>query len=108
MKTFKGTKGNWQKTNENTKMLGIFKLDGNVISNIARLDARQVITAEDHANFKLIAAAPELLEALQESNEWLKKLLPFISEEMNEAWKHGIDKNEKAINKALGNENKKN
>lgn len=90
MKEFKGTPGPWT-----GKDVGVAKQDD------ARLQLGFVMTIDEKrrdecgANAKLIAAAPELLEALQETihevGHWLSTQKPELKEKI-----------ESAINKALG------
>jgi hypothetical protein len=90
---FKGTKGEWSVEQE----LGY---DCDVIyegGEICWLGLSDVIDEEKIANAKLIAAAPELLNALQNS---LSALLSLTGNPKNE-WEE-VKQAEEAINKALG------
>lgn len=86
MKEFKGTPGPWVNVGgwvdaENTRRITICKM-----GQITKETTEQI----QDANADLIAAAPELLEALQE--------VVRISDRKHDAW----DKAKSAINKALG------
>ena len=101
MKTFKGTKGEWKYqvnarrilfTNPNMDLW--FKQSDNNFDNTKD---------EVLANANLIESAPELLDALKISNIWFEKILPvFTGTEYYTVIQAGIERNNKAINKALG------
>ena len=59
------------------------------------------LTEENEANAKLIAAAPDLLEALNELNDWVKKLDTFSTNDNKAGLYDAVKKAEKAIEKAL-------
>jgi hypothetical protein len=92
MEKFKGTSKSWVSfKNEDDANYLIQSNDG---YNLAYVTATYVCDEETKANAKLIAAAPELLKALQESQKYLVELGTTES---------GIayHKNMQAINKAL-------
>lgn len=69
MKEFKGTKGPWRVSEKRGDMIDIRHGDNSIGAmslNLARVTARQCWASEAEANAKLIAASPDLLEALQE------------------------------------------
>lgn len=92
VKEFKGTKGKWVWVNDNLK-----NDEGKLVITHPNLTSQ---TEKANANAKLIAAAPDLLEALQKVKELHKKHYKFHSigqgfiEEADEVI-------QKAINKAL-------
>ena len=94
MKEFKGTKGEWSVSQELGFELDVIHENG----DICWLALSEEPLQEKLANAKLIAAAPELLEALLEIKKILKKEWPkqewddFANEETSFT---------KAINKAL-------
>ena len=69
---FKGTKDEWVVSKENPKM--VLTISGGYKPNAMMLTS--VSKEEMKANAKLIAAAPELLEALLEVKEILQKAWP--------------------------------
>lgn len=104
-KQFKGTPGPWFEHREGFSTVYIeAKLRDGVIQEVAACGPTEAGESSQLANAKLIAAAPELLEALQ----WIiNNSDPFRSAlEMN----HNVDGEAlyenavKAINKALGEE----
>lgn len=91
MKEFKGTKAKWKLDRVRCRVVAI---DGRrSIANTSVYDDRTEATdLENEANAKLIAAAPELLEALQDLVEWVK---------MGDHEKEFLEAAEAAISKAL-------
>ena len=85
---FKGTKGEWKVKRERGYDIDITNRDG----DICWLGLSEFIDETKLANAKLIAAAPELLEALQ-------TCLRRIKNESHEPF--AIIEAQKAINKAL-------
>lgn len=94
----KHTKGEWgYKKFDVTKVQYSYVIqssNGDTICKMLRDDSDNVIT--EGANAKLIAAAPELLEALIECLGGVKEL----NGEFQEGWDETIEKAENAINKA--------
>lgn len=114
MKEFNGTRGEWKLnrrySDEHGKILFITIVDEDN-RNVVEAKGHEMINAECMANAQLIAAAPELLDALIETDKDLCVL------EVNMAQIEKIDsradgmttlvsewrnRNKKAINKALG------
>jgi hypothetical protein len=99
MEEFKGTKGKWKA--ENLKGYPRFSDKPKVVNEDGRLIAEMGggdITRVE-ANAKLIAAAPELLEALQSLIDPLTGMVvDFIAQEIGSAKAYAI---EKSINKSL-------
>ena len=95
MKKFKGTPGPWRVSEKHGDLIDI-RYNNNGIGaislNLAHVVARQSWLKEAEANAKLIAAAPELLEALQFIINDCSRMIP----------KRAEDKAIAAINKALG------
>ena len=98
MKEFQGTTGPWRVSEKRGDLIDIRHNSngiGAISLNLAHVVARQSWLKEAEANAKLIAAAPELLEALQETihevGHWLSTQKPELKEKI-----------ESAINKALG------
>lgn len=95
MKWFKGTPGPWRVSEKRGDLIDIRHNSngiGAISLNLAHVVARQSWLKEAEANAKLIAAAPELLEALQFIINDCSRMIPKCAE----------DKAIAAINKALG------
>lgn len=107
MREFKGTKGEWYYDSD-TQTIGtghVYEGGRSYLDGVFVATAHgRIPEAERDANGELIAAAPDLLEALQ-----------LISDELTQAWNEGklphdcttaktVQKMNKAINKALGEE----
>jgi hypothetical protein len=106
MKEFKGTKGDWEI--DYSRILGgdceivsieVSNTDSKKVCNIWKKDAHRNDQNQDYstskANAKLIAAAPDLLEALQEM------VLVFNRDDNDNAQHIRVGNAEKAIEKAL-------
>ena len=110
MKQFKGTKGFWT-INKTLIELEVVDEEGSEFEAIDILseDMRNIIlvptdvgSEQAEANAKLIAAAPELLEALKDAREeieWLLKQMPKPPE--NYSADVVLKRIEKTINKSL-------
>ena len=99
MKEFKGTPGPWRVSEKHGDLIDIRHNDngiGAISLNLAHVVARQSWSKEAEANAKLIAAAPELLEALQ------KLLRKAYKQNWNDAYPEETQSAQAAINKALG------
>ena len=95
MERFKGTPGTWRVSEKRGDLIDIRHNSngiGAISLNLAHVVARQSWLKEAEANAKLIAAAPELLEALQFIINDCSRMIPKCAE----------DKAIAAINKALG------
>lgn len=104
MKEFKGTPGPWRVSEKRGDLIDIRHNNngiGAISLNLAHVVARQSWLKEAEANAKLIAAAPELLEALQ---ELISGYEDREKSGMFDMLVHGdlIEKANSAINKALG------
>lgn len=91
MDNWKGTKGEWTITKTTDNRIQIGKPDVDIWVD---LPSNGIPQKEAEANANLIASAPELLKALQESQKLLAELGTIKSGE-------AYYKNMKAINKAL-------
>ena len=96
MKIFKGTPGPWFEHREGFSTVYIeARIGGGMIQEVAACGPCDKGSEQQSANAKLIAAAPELLEALQftihDIGYWLSTQKPELKEKI-----------ESAINKALG------
>lgn len=87
MEDFKGTKGNWSYSKET----GTIRGEGGLVAELL------INGSEDH-NGTLMAAAPELLEALKLAEKAMAEGRKVIYPE----WYGAINKSRSAINKALG------
>lgn len=100
MKQFKGTPGAWRVSEKHGEYIDIRHNNdepGAISLNLAKVVARQSWVKEAEANAKLIAAAPELLDALQ-------KALPHVRNQatVDTAAFYMLEKMHGAIAKALG------
>ncbi len=98
---FKGTKGEWIISWRNSDLVEVKSLES-INKPICELDSyyfsKRVFNYQElEANAKLIAAAPELLEALIECLDATKEL----NDEHQDGWDDTIEKAERVINKAL-------
>lgn len=99
---FKGTPGPWRVSEMRGDLIDIRHSDegiGAISLNLAHVVARRSWLSEAEANAKLIAAAPELLEALIEARVWVQGW--NAAHESEESYKALIMCN-KAIDRALG------
>ena len=93
---FKGTQGEWLFNDLEMKIKGSGDIEGlTVIANVSpKMNYSRGMTTQI-ANAKLIAAAPELLEALQEMVRMYESVQPAGG------WQGQYDNSVSAINKAL-------
>ena len=93
MKEFKGTKGEWKISGERYSNRAMIHLgDNRCAVDLWRLETSDITIIQLEANAKLIAAAPDLLEALQSA-------IPHLEQY---ATKVALPKALAAIIKALG------
>ena len=93
MKIFKGTPGPWFEHREGFSTVYIeARIGGGMIQEVAACGPTEKGSDAQSANAMLIAAAPELLEALQFIINDCSRMIPKCAE----------DKAKAAINKALG------
>ena len=90
---FKGTKGNWEFENVTTHNGDFYKVKSDNTTSICNVTTRNQEQAQ--ANAKLIASAPELLDALQLLVSQLE------NEHLSEYCEPLIDKAKQAIEKSL-------
>lgn len=100
-KEFKGTKGEWIFDDIDMKIKGTGDIEGRtVIANVSpKMNYSRGMTTQC-ANAQLIAAAPELLEALLSLMDGVANLPPLVAIDgvLKTEWEQGL----RAINKALG------
>lgn len=100
MKQFKGTQGAWRVSEKHGEYIYI-RHDNNepgaMSLNLAKVVARQSWVKEAEANAKLIAAAPELLDALQKALQHVRNQAT-----VDTAAFYMLEKMHGAIAKALG------
>ncbi|MBO0323494.1 hypothetical protein J0X14_14390 [Muricauda sp. CAU 1633] len=94
MEEFKGTKGEW-KENQSEVYSSIYK-NGEPFDLVKVASLVQINPDETKANAKLIAAAPDLLEALKDVYDLLEEHQP------NWYLRKHFNKMESALTKALG------
>lgn len=92
MKEFKGTHGPWNYCADEPDW--VTDSDDNIA--VARVTRYNADAEAQHANAKLIAASPELLDALQ------KMLSKAYKQNWNDAYPEELKSAQDAINKALG------
>lgn len=92
MKEFKGTHGPWNYCADEPDWV----TDSNDNIAVARVTRYNTDAEAQHANAKLIAASPELLDALQ------KMLSKAYKQNWNDAYPEELKSAQDAINKALG------
>ena len=105
MKEFRGTKGEWVRINTSNRVM-IHVGEHKAICDVWGSSVSSVNHKEMIANAKLIAAAPELLEALQNCLETFKILddtIESISDHQTyfNATRNSMEVAKNAINKAL-------
>ena len=109
MEEFKGTSGPWGiEQTDNRNWIGPIRVNGHKVESIVCDTDREGIKDKylkiNDSNAKLIAAAPELLEALQKLCFLNSCELEGVSSGMPspEDWRKAFEKSESVINKALG------
>ena len=103
MKEFKGTPGPWRVSEKRGDLIDIRHNSngiGAISLNLAHVVARQSWLKEAEANAKLIAAAPELLEALRQLRDYVEDVCAVSSSDCDKA--HPLMLATAAIKKALG------
>ena len=94
---FKGTKGVWKATFDGC--IGVGTTLPTLVIAYVQLD-KDIPIKEQEANAKLIAAAPDLLEALYELKEWCRTLDDWSNSKNAKTLDPPIVKAEMAIKKA--------
>lgn len=103
MEKFKGTSGPWRVGERRGDLIDIRhnnKGIGAISLNLAHVVARQSWLKEAEANANLIAAAPELLEALRQLRDYVEDVCAVSSSDCDK--EHPLMLATAAINKALG------
>ena len=93
MKKFKGTKGDWSYSKET----GTIRGDGGLLAEL-------LINGLEDDNGIIMAAAPDLLEALQDMLSGWKYIREQHGDLYGVGWDRAQDKAQAAISKALGEE----
>lgn len=102
MKEFKGTKGPWFEHREGSSTVYVeAKLRDGVIQEIAACGPTEAGSEAQSANARLIAAAPDLLEALMEMVAIVKRNTYPTPDKPSSNWGR-MEAAEQAIAKALG------
>ena len=100
MEGFKGTKGPWIKR---CQSIGSVGTDRKLVHMCMEpIDPYHGMDEEDEANVNLIAAAPELLEALQDMLSGWKYIREQHGDLYGVGWERSQQKAELALAKALG------
>jgi len=99
MENFKGTKGNWTIDKRSATLFEVRSLEGKLVCEMENYERNMQIMSlyELEANAKLIATAPELLEALQHYFYVLKEAR---GEKWNEKPDHVLSKMLSVVKKA--------
>lgn len=103
MKEFKGTRGPWRVSEKRGDMIDVRHNNsepGAMSLNLAHVVARQSCVKEAEANAKLIAAAPELLEAVRQLHDYVEDTHCESHDECEPS--HPMALARSAITKALG------
>lgn len=103
MSNTKHTPGPWERIVYKTGERGFKIISGKKpwITQVAEASEIYMDRGERHANAKLIAAAPELLEALIEANRFVKALKTHLPDgDWKDAINAGVEKMEAIIKKA--------
>jgi hypothetical protein len=96
MSEFKGSKGPWLISDGSEKWNRIVDANGDLITTCFAMQK------EDDANARLIAAAPELLEALQDMLSGWKYIRQTHGDLYGVGWDRAEQKATEVISKALG------
>lgn len=101
MENFKGTPGQWFEHREGFSTVYIeARIGGGVIQEVAACGPCDKGSEQQQANAKLIAAAPELLEALRQLRDYVEDVCAVSSSDLDK--EHPLMLATAAINKALG------
>lgn len=101
MKKFKGTPGPWFEHREGFSTVYIeARIGGGIIQEVAACGPCDKGSEQQSANANLIAAAPELLEALRQLRDYLQDVYGIDEDECDA--EHPFMLANSAINKALG------
>jgi hypothetical protein len=103
MKEFEGSKGPWSAHDDEESMATSVVMNdfGDILCVVGTYITS---TEEDYANANLIAAAPDLLEALQDMLSGWKYIREQHGDLYGVGWDRAQDKAQQAISKALGEE----
>lgn len=103
MQKFKGTRGPWRVSEMRGDLIDIRHSHegiGAISLNLAHVVVRKSWLNEAEANAKLIAAAPELLEALRQLRDYVEDVLAVSTEDCDP--QHPLIRATSVISKALG------